>query len=44
VLRHRIVLSYDALSDEVSVEDLLERVLGAVVEPSAAVPRGSAVA
>jgi MoxR-like ATPase len=44
VLRHRIVLSYDALSDEVTVEDLLERVLGAVMEPSAAAPHGSAVA
>ncbi len=45
VLRHRIVLSYDALSDDVTVEDLLERVLGAVVEPSARrSPHGSAVA
>ena len=44
VLRHRIVLSYDALSDEVTVEDLLQRVLGAVMEPSAASPHGSAVA
>jgi MoxR-like ATPase len=44
VLRHRIVLSYDALSDDVTVENLLERVLGAVVEPSASAPRGSAVA
>ena len=44
VLRHRLVLSYDALSDDVSVEDILERVLGAVMEPSAAAPRGSAVA
>ena len=52
VLRHRIVLSYDALSDDVSVEYLLERVLGAVVEPSASAPgavppppsRGSAAA
>jgi MoxR-like ATPase len=44
VLRHRIVLSYDALSDEVTVEDLLERVLGAVMEPSTAAPHGSAVA
>jgi MoxR-like ATPase len=46
VLRHRIVLSYDALSDDVSVEDLLQSVLGAVLEPGAAVPphRGSAVA
>src|SRR3954467_757807 len=44
VLRHRIVLSYDALSDDVTVEHLLERVLGAVVEPSAASPHGSAVA
>jgi MoxR-like ATPase len=38
VLRHRIVLSYDALSDDVSVEELLERVLGAVVEPTASAP------
>jgi hypothetical protein len=38
------VLSYDALSDDVSVEDLLQHVLGAVMEPSAVAPRGSAVA
>jgi MoxR-like ATPase len=45
VLRHRIVLSYDALSDDVSVENLLERVLSAVVEPTVAAPHpGSAVA
>jgi MoxR-like ATPase len=36
VLRHRIVLSYDALSDGVTVDELLERVLGAVAEPGAA--------
>jgi MoxR-like ATPase len=35
VLRHRIVLSYDALSDGVTVDELLERVLGAVAEPGA---------
>ena len=33
VLRHRIVLSYDALSEGVTAEDLLERVLTAVPEP-----------
>jgi len=33
VLRHRIVLSYDALSDNVAVDDLLERVFQAVPEP-----------
>jgi MoxR-like ATPase len=53
VLRHRIVLSYDALSDDVTVEHLLERVLSAVVEPSTSAPaqappppptRGSAAA
>jgi MoxR-like ATPase len=33
VLRHRIVLSYDALSDGVTVDELLERVLGTVAEP-----------
>ena len=35
VLRHRIVLSYDALSDGVTADDLLERVLAAVPEPGA---------
>ena len=33
VLRHRIVLSYDALSDGVTPDELLERVLGAVPAP-----------
>ncbi len=33
VLRHRIVLSYDALSEGVSADQLLERVLGVVPEP-----------
>jgi MoxR-like ATPase len=33
VLRHRIVLSYDALSDGVTADQLLERVLAAVPEP-----------
>ena len=33
VLRHRIVLSYDALSDGVTVEKLLDRILGAVTKP-----------
>ena len=35
VLRHRLVLSYDALSENVSPDDLIERVLEAVPEPSA---------
>jgi MoxR-like ATPase len=35
VLRHRIVLSYDALSEGVTADDLLDRVLTAVVEPTA---------
>ena len=35
VLRHRIVLSYDALSDGVTVDQLLERVLATVGEPNA---------
>jgi MoxR-like ATPase len=35
VLRHRIVLSYDALSEGVSADRLLERVLAAVAEPRA---------
>jgi MoxR-like ATPase len=35
VLRHRIVLSYDALSEGVTADELLERVLTAVPEPDA---------
>ena len=35
VLRHRFVLSYDALSDSITADQLLERVLGAVAEPGA---------
>ncbi len=33
VLRHRVVLSYDALSEGVTADQLLERVLSAVPEP-----------
>ena len=33
LLRHRIVLSYDALSDGVTADQLLERVIAAVSEP-----------
>ena len=33
ILRHRIVLSYDGLSEGVSVDELLERVLAAVPRP-----------
>jgi MoxR-like ATPase len=35
VLRHRIVLSYDALSEGITADRMLEQVLGAVSEPSA---------
>jgi MoxR-like ATPase len=35
LLRHRIVLSYDALSDGVTADALLERVMAAVAEPGA---------
>ncbi len=35
VLRHRLVLSYDALSEGVTADELLERVLAAVAEPGA---------
>jgi MoxR-like ATPase len=34
VMRHRLVLSYDALSEGISADDLLERVLSAVEEPA----------
>jgi MoxR-like ATPase len=43
VLRHRLVLSYEALSDGVTPDDLLDRVLEAV-EPDAAAARGAEVA
>jgi MoxR-like ATPase len=33
VLRHRIVLSYDALSEGVTADDLLQKILAAVAEP-----------
>ena len=33
VLRHRIVLSYDALSEGVTADDLLTKILAAVAEP-----------
>jgi MoxR-like ATPase len=36
VLRHRLVLSYDALSEGVTADQLLERVLAAVPEPDTA--------
>ncbi len=41
VLRHRIVLSYDALSEGVSVDALLERILAAVPEPDASLIRAA---
>jgi MoxR-like ATPase len=42
VLRHRLVLSYDALADNVSADRIVERVLQAVPLPTVA-PRQSAV-
>jgi MoxR-like ATPase len=38
VLRHRLVLSYDALSDGVSPDQLLERVIAAVDAPEVEIP------
>jgi MoxR-like ATPase len=35
LLRHRIVLSYDALSEGVTADELLERILAAVPQPGA---------
>jgi MoxR-like ATPase len=34
ILRHRIVLSYDGLSDGISADDVLEQVLGSVPDPA----------
>ena len=42
VLRHRLVLSYDALADEISADQIVDRVLEAVPLPTVA-PRQSAV-
>ena len=36
VLRHRMVLSYDALSEGVTADELLEQIMTAVSEPGAA--------
>ena len=35
VLRHRMVLSYEALSEDVTADDMIEQVLAAVPEPAA---------
>ncbi len=37
VLRHRLVLSYEALADRVGADEILSRVLGAVAAPEAGV-------
>ena len=42
VLRHRIVLSYDALSDGITADAILEHVVGAVRSPNASAPRVAA--
>jgi MoxR-like ATPase len=33
VLRHRLVLSYEALADNVTAEDILDRILGSIPLP-----------
>ena len=43
VLRHRLVLSYEGLSEGVTADELLERVLEAVPEPDLA-PAGRPLA
>jgi MoxR-like ATPase len=42
VLRHRLVLSYDALSEGVTVDSLLERIMAAVPGPDAGLMRTAA--
>jgi hypothetical protein len=41
VLRHRLVLTYDALGDGVAADDMLERILGRVagIRPEQVAPR-----
>jgi MoxR-like ATPase len=41
LLRHRVVSSYDALSEGVSADDLLARILATVPEPGSARPPGT---
>jgi MoxR-like ATPase len=41
VLRHRLVLSYDALSDGITVDSLLERILAAVPAPDSGLMRAT---
>jgi MoxR-like ATPase len=38
VLRHRVVLSYEALADDVAADDLLDRVLTTVSAPEVGEP------
>ncbi|MGH2861765.1 MAG: AAA family ATPase [Solirubrobacteraceae bacterium] len=42
VLRHRVVLSYDALSEGVTVDSLIERIMAAVPGPDARLIRSAA--
>ena len=42
VLRHRLVVSYDALSDGISADQVLDKILGAVRTPGGALIGGSA--
>jgi MoxR-like ATPase len=44
VLRHRLVLTYDALGDGVAADDVLARILGAVGGATATAPTVEAVA
>ena len=44
VLRHRIVLSYDALSEGITTEDLLPGMLDAVVKPTSGSLRDDPIA
>jgi len=44
VLRHRLVLSYDALSENVTADDLLERVVATVTGPPDVILKRSAAA
>jgi MoxR-like ATPase len=36
IMRHRLVLSYEALSDDVTADDVLDRILTAVPAPDLA--------
>jgi MoxR-like ATPase len=40
IFRHRLVLSYEALSDDVTADDILDKILAALPAPDVPLDRG----